>query len=52
MKTDKWEDLEVKLSDSIMETIKELKFTTMTPVQVGSFILLVFYTSTNLKFKF
>ena len=31
-----WESLPVKLNDNILETLREMKFTHMTPVQVRS----------------
>lgn len=34
MKTQKWEELDVSLSDPILKTLKKLKFFNMTPVQV------------------
>lgn len=34
MKTQKWEELDVQLSDPVLKTLKQLKFLDMTPVQV------------------
>ncbi|XP_043253012.1 probable ATP-dependent RNA helicase DDX55 homolog [Colletes gigas] len=41
MKTQKWKELEVPLSDSVLKTIEELKFSSMTPVQAASIPLLL-----------
>jgi len=34
MKTEKWEELDVRLSDPVLKTLKQLRFLDMTPVQV------------------
>lgn len=34
MKTQKWEELDVRLSDPILKTLEQLRFFNMTPVQV------------------
>lgn len=34
MKSKKWEELDVRLSDPVLKTLKQLKFLDMTPVQV------------------
>ncbi|XP_012061748.1 PREDICTED: probable ATP-dependent RNA helicase DDX55 homolog [Atta cephalotes] len=41
MKTQKWEKLDVRLSDSVLETLKQLGFFNMTPVQVACIPLLL-----------
>ncbi|XP_017756350.1 PREDICTED: probable ATP-dependent RNA helicase DDX55 homolog [Eufriesea mexicana] len=41
MKTQNWKDLEIPLSDSVLKTIEELKFQSMTPVQAASIPLLL-----------
>ncbi|XP_017796521.1 PREDICTED: LOW QUALITY PROTEIN: probable ATP-dependent RNA helicase DDX55 homolog [Habropoda laboriosa] len=41
MKTQNWTELEVSLSNSILKTIEELKFSHMTPVQAASIPLLL-----------
>ena len=41
MKTKNWKELEVRLSDSVLKTIEELKFPYMTPVQAASIPLLL-----------
>ena len=39
----KWDSLPVKLNDSIMETLDELGFTFMTPVQVFTFNIYIYF---------
>lgn len=34
MKTQKWEELDVRLSNPVLKTLKQLRFLDMTPVQV------------------
>lgn len=34
MSTQKWEDLDVRLSDPVLKTLKQLRYFNMTPVQV------------------
>lgn len=34
MKTQKWEELDVRLSDPVLKTLKQLRFFNVTPVQV------------------
>ncbi|XP_011631658.1 ATP-dependent RNA helicase DDX55-like [Pogonomyrmex barbatus] len=41
MKTQKWEELNVQLSDSILKTLKQLRFFDMTPVQAACIPLLL-----------
>ncbi|XP_024885720.1 probable ATP-dependent RNA helicase DDX55 homolog [Temnothorax curvispinosus] len=41
MKTQKWEELDVRLSDPILQTLKELRFFNMTPVQAACIPLLL-----------
>ncbi|XP_031839947.1 putative ATP-dependent RNA helicase DDX55 homolog [Nomia melanderi] len=41
MKTQNWKELEVPLSDSVLKTIEELKYSYMTPVQAASIPLLL-----------
>ncbi|XP_071572309.1 probable ATP-dependent RNA helicase DDX55 homolog [Temnothorax nylanderi] len=41
MKTQKWEELDVRLSDPILKTLKQLRFFNMTPVQAACIPLLL-----------
>ncbi|XP_051172574.1 probable ATP-dependent RNA helicase DDX55 homolog [Leptopilina boulardi] len=41
MKARKWEELEVTLSDSVLKTLENLKFHTMTPIQAACIPLLL-----------
>ncbi|XP_032673412.1 probable ATP-dependent RNA helicase DDX55 homolog [Odontomachus brunneus] len=41
MKTQAWEELDVRLSDSVLKTLKKLKFVNMTPVQAACIPLLL-----------
>ncbi|XP_011064268.1 PREDICTED: ATP-dependent RNA helicase DDX55-like [Acromyrmex echinatior] len=41
MKTKKWEELDVRLSDSVLKTLRQLGFFNMTPVQIACIPLLL-----------
>ncbi|XP_012228216.1 probable ATP-dependent RNA helicase DDX55 homolog [Linepithema humile] len=41
MKTQKWEELDVRLSDPVLKTLKQLKYFNMTPVQAACIPLLL-----------
>lgn len=41
MKTEKWEELDVRLSDPVLKTLRQLRFLDMTPVQAACIPLLL-----------